>query len=665
MKISTLARPAMVVAASVAMAFNVQAENVEVISVDPEAGEVTSLSNITIGFSVAVYKLDGASEVTTLKITDQDNNEYAYTATLNARNATLNIELKDEITAPGTYKVHLDEGELMALSLEVNEAVDITYTIAGESGSDDDSNFAPIEEYMAMPDPEEDQTSLSNIMIYLPEIEEPTLVAWETGDYSLIYATVEKDGKKVTQGMLDMSTYMRMDVISIDLDDAVAEAGTYTVTIPAGAIKDDASGTVYGKLVLTYNVVGVGDAKFTVSPEDNSQLTSLVGDIKFTYTDYEKVGFASGPFMVSVLNSDGKSVGSFETSLPGFKNIVQISIDEEDAITTPGTYTITIPSGSVLGFIDEDGNSEAIGAATVTYVVGDGGSSSETEGYKVTIDPEEGEVEELGSFTLTFEGANLVKASDEATRDDFPYYGTVDAEGNITKVSQLSANTYAGNNTMTVKTYTTVTAAGKYAIVVPKGYYFVDGNEPAEELVFYYTIAEPEVKMYMEAVFVDPEEEATVENLDKIKFTFKVYDENYEEITEGLTYKHNSYTAPKLGLLNDDKASFKSYNNGTISGTDPDLLWSSYYGVTDAGYYIFTIPANYMTATDANGNTVSNGETMAMFEFAPDQSGVGSIKFEKIENGAIYNLNGVKLDADANNLPAGIYIINGKKTVVK
>jgi hypothetical protein len=56
---------------------------------------------------------------------------------------------------------------------------------------------------------------------------------------------------------------------------------------------------------------------------------------------------------------------------------------------------------------------------------------------------------------------------------------------------------------------------------------------------------------------------------------------------------------------------------------------------------------------------------MAMFEFAPDQSGVGSIKFEKIENGAIYNLNGVKLDADANNLPAGIYIINGKKTVVK
>jgi hypothetical protein len=72
-----------------------------------------------------------------------------------------------------------------------------------------------------------------------------------------------------------------------------------------------------------------------------------------------------------------------------------------------------------------------------------------------------------------------------------------------------------------------------------------------------------------------------------------------------------------------------------------------------------------MTATDANGNTVSNEETMAMFEFAPDESGVGSIKFEKIENGAIYNLNGVKLDADANNLPAGIYIINGKKTVVK
>jgi len=38
---------------------------------------------------------------------------------------------------------------------------------------------------------------------------------------------------------------------------------------------------------------------------------------------------------------------------------------------------------------------------------------------------------------------------------------------------------------------------------------------------------------------------------------------------------------------------------------------------------------------------------------------------EIVKDNAIYNLNGVKMNVEASKLPAGIYIVNGRKVVLK
>jgi hypothetical protein len=56
---------------------------------------------------------------------------------------------------------------------------------------------------------------------------------------------------------------------------------------------------------------------------------------------------------------------------------------------------------------------------------------------------------------------------------------------------------------------------------------------------------------------------------------------------------------------------------------------------------------------------------MAMFFLEKATDGVNSIKVEIVKDNAIYNLNGVKMNVEASKLPAGIYIVNGRKVVLK
>ena len=313
---------------------------------------------------------------------------------------------------------------------------------------------------------------------------------------------------------------------------------------------------------------------------------------------------------------------------------------------------MSIPSGAIANASTD----EPLGAVAVTYYVG--------AEYTVSIDPAEGEVESLESFVVTFDGIEKVKASDDAAPKDYPYYATVAEDGTITKVAQMNANTFAGDNTISLSIRGgAVTESGNYAVVIPTAYYTVDGAEPKEELVFYYTIAAQEVTFYCEPRLVSPEEDATVGSLDTIEFTFQAVDSNWEDITEGITYKHDSTKAPTLALLS-DSWQIVEYNNGTVTGTDPNLAWNSYYGVKTEGTYLFTIPDGYMTATDANGNTAKSDEFQAVIYF-DKSTGVNTISVEKVEKDAIYNLNGVKVNQDVNNLPAGLYIVNGKKVVIK
>ena len=65
-----------------------------------------------------------------------------------------------------------------------------------------------------------------------------------------------------------------------------------------------------------------------------------------------------------------------------------------------------------------------------------------------------------------------------------------------------------------------------------------------------------------------------------------------------------------------------------------------------AGNFSFTVTGNHSVALDVN--------TSAIEEISGDDEAVK----------VVYNLQGIRM-ADPENLPAGIYVINGKKVIVK
>lgn len=89
----------------------------------------------------------------------------------------------------------------------------------------------------------------------------------------------------------------------------------------------------------------------------------------------------------------------------------------------------------------------------------------------------------------------------------------------------------------------------------------------------------------------------------------------------------------------------------------------------DAGC-LFVAPNNYLTVSDGNGklkgfrayfNVTATGARATSFVIDDTTTGIIGIDGTVIENGKIYNLNGQKVQ----NAQKGLYIVNGKKVVVK
>lgn len=86
------------------------------------------------------------------------------------------------------------------------------------------------------------------------------------------------------------------------------------------------------------------------------------------------------------------------------------------------------------------------------------------------------------------------------------------------------------------------------------------------------------------------------------------------------------------------------------------------------GNYKLVVPKGYIYLTDPSDNIVLND--IMVYEFSwldGDFAGINSIISSQIENNKIYDLQGRKIteDNDVRNLKKGIYIINGKKIMVK
>lgn len=283
---------------------------------------------------------------------------------------------------------------------------------------------------------------------------------------------------------------------------------------------------------------------------------------------------------------------------------------------------------------------------------------SDMTGAELTVSPEANStVTSLSTFTLTAEGYNDIAPS----WNYYPYvvYGretvyTFDLENDVDN---------SDYSKMVLKLPEELTEAGVYMLVVPRGTFNLSSsmgelttNKPLTAL---YTI-EPEtveVVYDLEPQAIDPADNSQVEKIEKVTITFP----------EG-EYGNIYYDALLLNEQGEQVA------KGDVT-YDWDA-WNVFYAtfnpaITDEGTYTLCIPEGTFGDLDYadNAGDMGHGSKEIRVTYTVKSGSVAGIAAEEL-TGDVYNVAGVLVlrDATAAQIQAldkGLYIVNGKKVLVK
>lgn len=291
--------------------------------------------------------------------------------------------------------------------------------------------------------------------------------------------------------------------------DAVTEAGTYTLTIPAGTFFEAEWDDDWGYVEVTNGAKSkVYTATITVDPNAKSPLDtytltpasgSALKSLKVIYMTLPKYSasdqiplpeeYIPGAFSNGAISYNAMISYDWEYSEARRLLIIPCNDSyEEQVITEDGTWELYLPAGTLKY---EDEVSSAIEA---TYSISAGNPA-----YPITPTP--GSVTgNLGKFTIEITGAAAeVEYADEVIT--------------LTGAGDFSASTtyVSGLNPFTIQFSELPTEPGDYTLTIPAGAFVIDG-QPSEEVIAHYT--------YKPVYELTPASKSTVENLDEITITF-------------------------------------------------------------------------------------------------------------------------------------------------
>lgn len=669
------------------------------VSIDPAEGVVSYLKDFTLTF-------DGATEVTA-DMAGTDIAPYVETAAGERRATVTNFNAEGNKLSLSLYADFADAGDYV---LVVKTG---TYTVDGVEGSELRFNYTikPI----AKPaiDPAEGRVkNLKDFTLTFDGAEEITtnmegtdiapFVVNEAGERRATVTSISVDGNKVNLGLTNTGvtepgnytlivragTYtvdgvsgseLRYDytvINNVDITPAegiVSSLKDFTLTFN-GAVTSNISGTENAPYVMT----AAGERRATVtrvSTEDNKLNLGLTGefadagdyvlvvpaiaysvegeesfDLSFNYTikplvkpaidpaegvvnslkdftlTFEEgttvastiTGTENAPYLI---NADGERAGATVTKASAEDNKLYLGFTGEFAET--GDYVLVVPAA----------------AYTVDGVAGSELRFNYTIASKVTIDPAEGVVSGLKNFTLTFEGAENVEELIGEDTGLAPYIEFASGELAGTRRAGITSISVEGNKLNLGLYGTGVTEEGDYVLVVKAGTYTVDGVE-GTELRFNYTvkpIAKPAI---------DPAE-GVVSSLKDFTLTF----------TEGTTVASTitgTENAPYLITVDGERAGATVFGN-SAEGNKLSLSFTGEFA--EAGDYVLVIPASAYTVDGAAGIELRYNYTITV------DAGIANIATDVIGGKEVYTLSGVRVSS--NNLKKGVYVINGKKYVVR
>ena len=421
--------------------------------------------------------------------------------------------------------------------------------------------------------------------------------------------------------------------------------GTYSYTIPAGVITS-VDNEVFPEQTFTFTIAKPLAIE-SVSP--NSSTTQL-DKIVFTFsTPVAEVKIpASGMYIV---DNSWTSVAKIKDDAIISEDKKSVTLELETPITKPGSYNLDIYEGT---FVGEDGGINEYRSFQFQII---DTAPSFSFNYK------EGEkVKELGDLEITFKNVNKVELVEGADPIIVYIPGDSEIEGTAT---------LAGNK-ITVS-FGKLTEEGVYTYDIPAGFFTMDGVENEARSV--------SVELYkfeitpLEIVSVTPVE-GNVAQIDKIIIEFN------QNIALSYNYETWQPFSNEIVLKGEDKDYILTYNSmSTNVGKTLEYLanaqWDGYNYVstpiTAEGKY--TLDLSQIVVDHAGESYIddwgypntrwhSTNQVCSGTKTWTIVAGESSIDDVVVENGekVIYDLTGRRVENITN---AGIYIVNGKKVLVK
>lgn len=513
------------------------------------------------------------------------------------------------ITEDGTWTLEIPaEMFVNYKDYTTNDATSVSYVIANSS-------------YILTPADGATTGRISKITLAFPGVEE--------AEYTDKEITLEGNGFKSSTTGVQFAAYSENhNTFTIQFSSTPIEGGEYTLTIPEGAFTLD--GAASEAITATYTY----EPEWRLIPAPGSTVESF-DNIIIEFPNASEVAFTGSQFSILLTNGgsyaatgftctevEGASCPTFriainpESQMPAVKS-VQNFIIEEGAFTIDG-----IPSDEIR--------------CTYTY------DRAISVQYQISPDTSRLVYDEYGAmWAFIFDESASVRANDtdliRVTVDDQTLSYGPDF------IAMAEANTYM----MMISNTDMLTDGAKLSVVLEEGALTLSG-EPSSRIEASWILTQTKEHAFE----ITPDATGTINQLGKITIGFPDAETGEIYLPSGAMLRNNSYSYSQTAEITAAEGDYPMF----------DMTFAT--APTQADSYTLNIHRGTFTLDEVQ----ESPEITLVYNFDPTGIEMVTITTDGPVNVVTIDGRIILKDADADallTLPAGIYIINGQKKVVK
>lgn len=597
------------------------------------------------------------------------------------------------INEPGKYTLTIKQGAFVyGDDMTKVQSISANYTIAGVEYTLMPSNAEPVEDLqqLTINFPTLDDVEFVNNYTNSITLTNMSVGAEEEINAEYVLAGAIKDARSMNPG----STYILTFIKAGDEEIApIIDPGKYVLQIKAGAFvygrpvagdadadteTPDTPDSELNKIQAITAVYTISGVTYALNPSTGSIKKDL-STIEINFPDITGVELVD-KYVNSVL-LENLTTGEFYTlagavqnahsDLPGTTlNLVFCHEGELDVtpIVTPGDYKLTIKRGA---FTYNDGQN-IVQTIVALYRV---------PGIRYSLKPVNGTyVESITTIDLLFPSVKGIEYVENYTNSVLLTNVTTGTVYNLAGANQMDRLENGSGFTLHFvkegqEEAAVITEPGVYELLIKEGAFdYANESEDAELEGERIKVQEITATYKIDGIayVFDPESGSIVTDLSQVTLTIPEYKGvNISDEQSGIVLTNKTtQTAYKLAMaqMGDRLENGTAYTLYFVADSDEEF--PQIVPITEPGEYELTIPEGVFYYGDEEETADKLPAMSASYVIEGTTTGVSEVLGEEASEYNVYTVNGVQVikNGDKNAvkaLPAGLYIINGKKVIVK